>query len=72
MRRLAPIFLLATLCVAACADLKQSRPILPMRDYERMIVGRLDAEYVGTDNCVSKCHSHDKITDDFRHSVHGE
>jgi len=37
-----------------------------------MIVGRLDAEYVGTDNCVAKCHRHDKITDFFRHSVHGE
>jgi DmsE family decaheme c-type cytochrome len=72
VRQLVPIFLLATLCIAACADLKQSRPILPMRDYEKMIVGRLDAEYVGTDNCVAKCHRHDKITDDFRHSVHGE
>ncbi len=60
------------LLVGACADLKQSRPILPVREYEKMIVGRLDAEYVGTDNCVAKCHRHDKITDDFRHSVHGE
>ena len=56
----------------SCAELKQSKPLLPMREYERMIVGRLDAEYVGTSNCVSKCHSHDKITDDFSHSVHGE
>jgi DmsE family decaheme c-type cytochrome len=59
------------LCLS-CAELKQSRPILPMREYEKMIVGRLDAEYVGTNNCVSKCHSHDKISDDFSHSVHGE
>lgn len=58
--------------IAACADLKQNRPILPIREYERMIVGRLDAEYVGTDNCVAKCHKHEKITDDFRHSLHGE
>ncbi|MBJ6727613.1 DmsE family decaheme c-type cytochrome [Geomesophilobacter sediminis] len=57
---------------ASCADLKQSRSLLPMREYERMIVGRLDAEYVGTANCVSRCHAHDKITDDFSHSVHGE
>ena len=72
MRRLFPLILLAPLFIAACADLKQNRPILPVRDYERMIVGRLDAEYVGTDNCVTKCHKHDKITDDFKHSVHGE
>ena len=58
--------------LAACSGLKQSRPILPVREYEKLIVGRLDAEYVGTDNCVAKCHRHDKIADDFRHSVHGE
>jgi DmsE family decaheme c-type cytochrome len=60
------------LLVASCAELKQSRPLLPMRDYEKMIVGRLDADYVGTYNCVSKCHAHDKIAHDFSHSVHGE
>lgn len=57
---------------AACAGMKQSKPLLPVRAYERMIVGRLDAEYVGTDNCVARCHKHDKLADDFRHSVHGE
>ena len=72
MRRLFMLLTLASLFIVACADLKQSRPILPVREYERMIVGRLDAEYVGTDNCVAKCHKHDKLTDDFRHSVHGE
>jgi DmsE family decaheme c-type cytochrome len=56
----------------ACSELKLSKPILPIYEYEKMIVGRLDAEYVGTDNCVSKCHKHDKITDDFNHSLHGE
>lgn len=61
-----------SLFFTACAELKQNKPILPVREYERMIVGRLDAEYVGTDNCVAKCHRHEKITDDFRHSVHGE
>jgi DmsE family decaheme c-type cytochrome len=66
------LLLLIPLAVGACASLKQSKPILPMREYERMIVGRLDAEYVGTNNCVSKCHSHDKLTSDFSHSTHGE
>ncbi len=61
-----------TALFAACAQIKQSKPLLPVREYERLIVGRLDAEYIGTDNCVAKCHKHDKITDDFKHSVHGE
>lgn len=69
---LAAIVMSGLLVVAACASLKQSRPLLPVQEYERMIAGRLDAEYVGTDNCVARCHKHDRITDDFRHSVHGE
>ena len=75
MRRVLPLVLIvsiAPLFIVACAEMKQSKPILPVREYERMIVGRLDAEYVGTDNCVAKCHKHEKITDDFKHSVHGE
>jgi DmsE family decaheme c-type cytochrome len=75
LQRLPWLFLavfLSAVLLAACADLKQSRPILPIREYERMIVGRLDAEYVGNDNCVARCHKHDKIADDFKHSVHGE
>jgi DmsE family decaheme c-type cytochrome len=66
------LLLLTPLVVGSCASLKQSKPILPMREYEKMIVGRMDAEYVGTANCVSKCHAHDKITGDFSHSLHGE
>jgi len=60
------------LLVSGCVSPKLSRPLLPVAEYEKMIVGRLDAEYVGTDNCVAKCHRHDRITDFFRHSVHGE
>lgn len=67
----APIFI-GLLIAAGCAELKQSHQLLPVAEYEKMIVGRLDAEYVGTDNCVAKCHKHDKITDFFRRSVHGE
>ena len=68
----AVLLTLLALGLLACSELKQSRPILPVREYERLIVGRLDAEYVGTENCVSKCHKHDKLTEDFLHSVHGE
>lgn len=72
MRIITAASFIALLLISGCADLKQSRPLLPVAEYERMIVGRLDADYVGTDNCVAKCHKHDKITDYFRRSVHGE
>jgi DmsE family decaheme c-type cytochrome len=74
LRRIALFVFMALvpLIAISCAELKQSRPLLPTRDYEKMIVGRLDAEYVGTSNCVSKCHAHDKINEDFSHSIHGE
>ncbi len=64
--------LIFLLLVSGCVSPKLSRPLLPVAEYERLIVGRMDAEYVGTDNCVAKCHRHDRITDFFRHSVHGE
>ena len=51
--RILPVAAALLLLCASCAELKQSRPLLPVREYERMIVGRLDAEYVGTANCVS-------------------
>ncbi|HEY6838687.1 MAG TPA: DmsE family decaheme c-type cytochrome [Geobacteraceae bacterium] len=66
------VFVVFPLLVASCAQLRESKPILPVREYEKMIVGRLDADYVGTDNCVAKCHKHEKIADEFKHSVHGE
>lgn len=47
--------------LSGCEALKTSRPILPIKEYERMIVGRLDAEYVGTQNCLAACHFHDTI-----------
>jgi len=64
--------MLALAVISGCAELIKDRPILPVQEYEKMIVGRLDAEYVGTDNCIARCHKHDKLTDDFRRSVHGE
>ena len=64
--------LIIFMLLPGCISPKQSRPLLPVAEYEKMVVGRLDADYVGTDNCVAKCHRHDKITDFFRHSVHGE
>ena len=51
--------LLALSC--GCADLKVSKPILPVREYEKMIVGNLYADYVGTQNCLAACHEHDQL-----------
>ncbi len=66
---------LAALLATACTDLhylRSDQPILPVREYEKLIVGRLDADYVGDDNCLSRCHAHDKIKHDLQLSVHGE
>jgi DmsE family decaheme c-type cytochrome len=54
-----------------CAELKESRPILPIREYEKMIVGDLYADYVGTENCLSACHEHDRIRQFFDASTMG-
>jgi DmsE family decaheme c-type cytochrome len=61
--------------LVACTDpatLREDRPLKPVRDYEKLIVGRLDADYIGNDQCLAKCHVHDRILNDFRRSVHGE
>jgi DmsE family decaheme c-type cytochrome len=63
--------ILGVLFAAGCAALKESRPILPITEYEKMIAGRLDADYVGTDNCLKACHVHDKMRRDFELSTMG-
>src|SRR3990172_12295177 len=62
---------LGVFLAAGCAALKESRPILPIKEYEKMIAGRLDANYVGTDACLKACHVHDKIRKDFDLSTMG-
>ncbi len=65
------IGILGAFLAAGCAALKESRPILPIKEYEKMIVGRLDADYIGTDNCLKACHVHDKRKRDFDLSTMG-
>jgi DmsE family decaheme c-type cytochrome len=72
VRHAAFALLLSVGLVAGCAAMKESHPLLPVAEYEKMVVGRLDADYVGTDNCVAMCHRHDRLAANFRHSVHGE
>jgi len=63
------IFVLALIC--GCETLKTSKPVMPVEEYERMLVGRLDANYVGTDNCLKACHTHDKKQRDLAASTMG-
>lgn len=65
------IFSLGMLILAGCETMKTSKPIMPIKEYEKMIVGRLDADYVGNARCLSACHSHDKINRDFEASTMG-
>ncbi len=64
-------YLLFIFTFLSCESLKTSKPIMPIKEYEKMIAGRLDADYVGTARCLSACHSHDKIKQDFEASTMG-
>ncbi len=76
MRYRIPLLLVvASILVVACTDvvtLRSSQPIKPVMDYEAMLVGDLEANYIGDENCLSKCHTHDKIYSDFKRSIHGD
>lgn len=72
--RLKETLLLLFGCMLAlwgCETLRTSKPIMPLEEYERMLVGRLDANYVGTENCLKACHTHDKIQRDLAASTMG-
>lgn len=65
------LLFLLIIILSGCEVLKTSKPIIPIREYEKLIVGRLDAEYVGTDTCLSACHYHDTIRTYFDASTMG-
>ena len=65
------VAILGAFFAAGCATLKESRPLMPIKEYEKMIAGRLDADYIGTDACLKACHVHDKIRRDFDLSTMG-
>ena len=71
LRKVLYVFAITTIVLSGCESLKASKAILPVREYERMIVGRLDANYIGTRNCLSACHFHDKLKQDFDASTMG-
>jgi len=75
MKRLLALPLFGLALLAACTDLstlRSDQPIQPIREYEKQIVGRLDADYIGNESCLAKCHEHDNAHKDFQLSVHGE
>ncbi len=71
LRRLLFFVVIPVIIISGCESLKSSRAILPIKEYELMIAGRLDANYVGTANCLAACHFHDKIRRDFEASTMG-
>jgi len=58
--------------LAACAALRQGHPILPMQEYEKLLVGPLEADYVGQETCLAACHTHDRLAAYLERSVHGQ
>jgi DmsE family decaheme c-type cytochrome len=54
-----------------CASLNLSKPIIPVSEYEKLIAGRLDADYVGDHTCLARCHAHDQIKQYFDASTMG-
>lgn len=71
MRQL-PLLLCLLFLLSACIDLRSDYPLFPVAEYEKLIVGRFDADYIGNEQCLAKCHKHDNIYDDFSTSIHGE
>ncbi|MEW6486984.1 MAG: DmsE family decaheme c-type cytochrome [Thermodesulfobacteriota bacterium] len=57
---------------AACAALRQGHPIFSQQEYERMLVGPIEADYVGQTNCLAACHVHDGLAAYLERSVHGQ
>jgi len=54
-----------------CEKVKMTKPILPQREYEKMLVGDMMADYVGTETCLAACHEHDKLKRYFDASTMG-
>lgn len=71
IKKILCIFVFSSLMLTGCESLKSSKPIGTLKEYERLLVGRLDANYIGTDNCLSACHFHDDKRDHLRASTMG-
>ena len=56
--------------LTSCSYLLESSPILKQIEYERMIAGSFEADYIGTGACAGRCHK--EYMHDLQRSVHGE
>ena len=61
----------SVMAVYGCETIRSAKQIMPIKEYEKLLLGRLDANYIGTSNCLSACHYHDKIRRDFEASTMG-
>lgn len=57
---------------AGVTALKKATPIIPIKEYEKLLLGKLTADYVGNENCLKGCHDHDKLALDFKASTMGD
>lgn len=65
--------LAATIFMGGCTgNLKEDKPIIPIQEYEKMLLGKITSDYVGNANCLKKCHDHDKLALDFKSSTMGD
>jgi DmsE family decaheme c-type cytochrome len=65
--------LLAAFLIGGCVSkLKETKPIVPVKEYEKLLFGKLTADYVGNQNCLKGCHTHDKLALDFKASTMGD
>lgn len=65
------LLVLVFLMPAGCESLKTSKPVIPVKEYEKMIVGRFDADYIGNTNCLKACHYHDRLRQHLEASTMG-
>jgi DmsE family decaheme c-type cytochrome len=70
-RFVAVLFILLPSFAVSCESLKKTTTLYPIKEYERVLAGRLDADYIGTDTCLSACHFHDNLRRDFDASTMG-
>jgi DmsE family decaheme c-type cytochrome len=65
--------LLAAFLGGGCVGkLKETKPIVPIKEYEKLLFGKLTADYVGNENCLKGCHTHDRLALDFKASTMGD
>ena len=64
--------LIAFLIGGCVSKLRGTKPIVPIKEYEKLLFGKMTADYVGNENCLKGCHTHDKLALDFKASTMGD